>query len=104
MQSNLENKWSQLEKRLNLQSISEFIQHGGDIRVIDTRSFSERLESADKDLQVCLESTCGKEKADDILETIAVYSNICKGVYFALGMKAGAQIMLQLTGNIESDF
>jgi hypothetical protein len=98
-----ENKWSQLEKRLNLQSIGEFIRHGGDVTQIDTRSFTERLECADKDLHTYLENTCGKDKTYGILEMVAVYANIRADVYFALGMKAGAQITLQLTGNFESD-
>jgi len=101
--NNHENTWTQIEKRLNLQSISEFIRHGGDIPNVDKRNIAERLAAADKDLQEYLESICGKDKIEDILENIAVYANIHKDVYFTLGMKAGAQIIIQLTESLESD-
>ena len=102
--NNSESTWSQIEKRLNLQSIGEFIRYGGDISEIDKRGFAERLAGADKDLQEYIEPICGNDKADDMLEKIAIYENICKDIYFALGMKVGAQIIIQLTGNFESDF
>ena len=103
MQTNIKNQWSQIVKRLNLQSIGEFIRHGGNVAEVDTRNFTERLENADNDLRIYLENICGKDKTEDILEMIAVYSNIRNDVYFALGMKAGAQLTIQLTGDFESD-
>ena len=96
--------WSEIEKRLNLQSIGEFIRHGGDVTEVDKRGFTERLAAAEKDLQKYLENICGKDKTNGIVEKITVYTNLCKDVYFALGMKAGAQMILQLTGNLEADF
>ena len=101
---NYESKWSQMEKRLNLQSIGEFIQHGGDISEVDKRSFVERSETAYKKLQAYIENLCGTETAADILEATVVYAGIREDIYFSLGMKAGAQIMIQLTGNLEADF
>ena len=100
---NYDSKWSEMEKRLNLQSIGEFIQNGSDTEV-DKRGFAERLERANKDLRSYIENVCGKEKADDILENIIVYSNIVKDIYFSIGMKTGAQIIIKLTDNFESDF
>jgi len=35
MNNNFESRWSQMDKRLNLQSIGEFIQHGSDITEIN---------------------------------------------------------------------
>ena len=102
--SNSESKWSQIEKRLNLQSIGEFIRNGGNVTEVDKHGFTERLAGADKDLQEYIDSVCGKEKTENILENIAVYSNKLKDIYFSIGMKAGAQIIIQLTGNFEADF
>ena len=102
--NNTESQWSQIEKRLNLQSIGEFIQHGGDITEIDKHSFAERSDIAYKQLRTSLESICGKDMAQDILEQIAVYTGIREDIYIAIGMKAGAQIIIQLTSNFESDF
>lgn len=104
MQSNTESKWSQIDKRLNLQSIGEFIRHGGDVTQIDRQAFTERLAKADNDLRSYINKTCEHEKTEDIVEQIAVYSNILKDIYFALGMKTGAQIIIQLTSNFEADF
>ena len=103
MNNNSESKWAEMEKRLNLQSISEFVQNGGDIEV-DKRGFTERLEKAYKDLRSYIENACQKEKTDDILENIIVYSNIVKDIYFSVGMKTGTQIIIQLTGNFEADY
>ena len=98
-----ESRWSEMEKRLNLQSIGEFIQNGCDT-VIDRRGFTERLNKAQKDIRGYIENTCGVEKADEILENIVMYSTTVKDVYFSVGMKTGAQIIIQFTGNFESDF
>ena len=103
--NNSESKWSQLEKRLPLQSICKFIKHGNaDITEIDKRSFIEREESAYQVLEEYLENTFGKESAENILENITAYLHTREDIYFSLGMKAGAQIIIQLTGNFEADF
>jgi hypothetical protein len=101
---NYESKWSQMEKRLNLQSIGEFIQHGSDVLDVDKHNFIEREAIAYKKLQKGIEDTCGKEIAVDILEKVVIYSSIREDIYFSLGMKVGAQITIQLTGNLETDF
>ena len=100
---NDDNIWAQMEKRLNLQSISKFIKYGSVINEIDNRSFIEREETAYNNLQKYIEDTCGKEISDDVMENITEYSSIKEDIYFTLGMKAGAQIVTQLTGSLESD-
>ena len=102
-QTNSENKWSQIEERLNLQSIGEFIRTGTYIEV-ERSSFNERLERAYKLLRDYIEENCGNAKADDIIEYINNYSGIREDISFSLGMKAGAQLAIQLTGNFEADF
>ena len=103
--SNTESKWSQIEKRLNLQNIGKFIKHGsGDIAEIDKRSFIEREETAYQNLEEYLTAAFGKENAENIFENIAAYTGAREDIYFALGMKAGAQIIIQLTNNFEADF
>ena len=101
---NQESKWSQMEKRLNLQSIGEFIQHGSDVLEVDKHNFTDRSDTAYKELQKAIENICGKETAQDILDKIVIYSGIREDTYFSLGMKAGAQLVIQLTGNFEADF
>ena len=103
MNNDFESEWSAMEQRLNLQSIGEFIQTGGDAE-IDKRGFTERLEKAHKDLYDYIKNACGDDTADDITENIIVYSSTLKDVYFSLGMKTGAKIIIQLTNNFESDF
>jgi len=99
---NYENKWSQMEKRLNLQSISKFIRHGSIINEIDTHSIFEREEIAYNELQKYIEYTCGNEKSEEILENITAYSSVREDICFTLGMKAGAQIISQLTDDFET--
>jgi hypothetical protein len=104
MKNNIyESSWSQLEKRLNLQSISEFIRHGGDVPEVIKYSFNERISRADKTLQEYFENI-RTDKQEEISEKIAEYSNIMQDIYFTMGMKAGAQIIIQLTNNFETDF
>jgi len=102
-QSNFENRGSQIEERLNLQSIGEFIRTGTYTEV-DRSSFNERLDRAYKLLKEYIETNCGNDKADDIIEYINTYSGIREDISFSLGMKAGAQLAIQLTGNFEADF
>jgi hypothetical protein len=102
MSPNLENKWAQIEKRLNLQSISKFIKHGGIVSEIDSRTLAEREEEAYTNLQEYIENACGKEISEEIMENITAYSSVKEDMYFTLGMKAGAQLISQLTGSLES--
>ena len=99
-----DNRYSRIEKRLNLQNISEFIRNGGDITELDKHNFTEREKLAYENLETTIESVCGKDKVENIMEAVAVYSNICQSIYFTLGLKAGAQIIVQLTNNIDTDF
>jgi hypothetical protein len=101
---NIESKLAEMVERLNLQSIGEFIQHGSDVTKVDRHSFAERYNTAYKHLERAIENICGKEKAVAILEEVVVYAGIREDKYFSLGMKAGAQITIQLTNNMESDF
>ena len=104
MKNNInESRWSQLEKRLSLQSISKFIKHGSVINAIDTHSFIEREEAAYINLQKYIEDTCGIDISEDILENITAYSSVREDICFTLGMKAGAQIITQLIGSLETD-
>lgn len=105
MQSNTESKWSQIDKRLYLQNIVKFAKHGSvDISELDKRSFTEREELAYQSLEEYLETNFGKENAESIFENITAYVSTREDIYFALGAKAGAQIIIQLTSNFESDF
>ena len=99
-----DNIWSQMEKRLNLQSISKFIKYGSVINETDSHSFIEREEIAYNNLMKYIEDTCGKEISENIMENITAYSSVKEDIYFTLGMKAGARIVAQLTdNNLESD-
>ena len=101
---NCMSSWSQIEQRLNLQNIGEFLRTGGDITEIDRRGFTERKESAYKEMQEYLAKTCDKEKLADIMNKVAVYVGTREDIFFSLGMKTGAQLAIQLTTNLESDF
>jgi hypothetical protein len=103
MSTNLDSKWAQIEKRLNLQSISRFIKHGGIINKIDSRSFVEREEEAYISLQNYIVNACGKQISDEVMDNITAYSSVREDMYFTLGMKAGAQIITQLTASLESN-
>ena len=100
---NNDSRWSQIEKRLNLQSLGAFIRHGADT-FVDKHNFSDRMKTAYTELQEYVESVCGKEQAEDILTHVSDYSGTRDEIYFSLGMKAGAQLIIQLTNNFETDF
>ena len=99
-----ESNWSQIEKRLNLQSIGEFLRNGSDITEVDRHSFTERRDTAYNDLRAYIEKTCGNERLAGMVEKIAAYSIVIEDIYFSLGMKVGAQLTIKLTTNLESDF
>ena len=103
MSENLKNRWSQIEERINLQSIGEFIRTGR-CAGIEHNSFNERLDRAYKLLRDYIEDNCGKDRADDIIEYINTYSVIREDISFSIGMKTGAQLAVQLTENFEADF
>lgn len=98
-----ESRWSQILKRLNLQSIGEFIRHGGEVE-IQMLGFTEREERAFTELTKYLNQTVGEEKQENITEEIVRYCNVIEGIFFSLGMKVGAQLVIKLTDNLETDF
>lgn len=96
--------WSQIEKRLNLQSIGEFVRSGADVRKVDKFTFRQREEDAYTALLESLNGALGEETTKQILSVIENYVTVCENIYFSLGMKVGSQIMIKLTDNLEIDY
>jgi hypothetical protein len=100
---NLHSRFSQIEKRLNLQSIGEFIRNGSEVEV-DRHGFVEREAKAYDKLREAVSGVCGAENAEAVLRHIGDYAGVQEDIYFTLGMKVGAQIVVQLNSNFEADY
>lgn len=83
-------------KRANLQYIGNWIQVGTEIEQTDSANMEERAEKALKILKRELEKILSKESYQRGVEIARRYSNDCCDIYFNMGMKVGAKIMLQL--------
>jgi len=96
--------YSQMARRLNLQRISAFIRDGEDVPVLDKRSFEARENDAYGEVEAAIkELKLDEHTADDILSKVVAYMTTISDIYFALGMKAGATLVIKLTDNFETD-
>jgi len=94
--------YSNMQKRVNLQSVGAMIRDGSDAKV-NYSSFSERAERAYDNLKEQITKLCGEEKAIEIMEKVAEYTWAKDSISFSLGMKAGATLQVKLLDNFETD-
>ena len=98
-------KFDGLLRRANLNSLETFLLNGGEaLRESDMKTYSERLEKANKRLSVFLTSVCDDTNIEEydkisgeMYEQIAVYED----VYFEVGLIMGAKIAFQIRGKLE---
>ena len=96
--------YSQIARRLNLQRISAFIRDGEDVPVLDKRSFYVRENDAYSEVETAIkELKLDEHTTDEILSKVVAYMTTISDIYFALGMKAGATLVIKLTDNFEAD-
>lgn len=97
-------RFSQIEERLNLQDLGHHIRDGGDLGTLYQSSFEERENRAKEKLEEKLKSRFDESTVQELLSIIADFNLIDEDIYFSLGMKVGARLIILLTGNCESDF
>lgn len=97
-----ESYYSAIKNRINLQTIGEAILNGGEVSV-DLSSFEERGNRAFEKLENYLVEGYGQERAEKVIDEVTAYCAIIENIYFSLGMKAGATLLIKLTDNFETD-
>ena len=88
--------FTKMMKRANLQNIGNCIQVGTEIEQTDCSNMEERAEKALKILKREFEQIVPKESYQRGIEIARQFSNDSCDIYFNMGMKVGAKIMLQL--------
>lgn len=91
--------------RVNLQVLGTHIRDGAcRIKTYKTR-FSERLDQASRELnQEIIGLVKDRKISNKVQDAINLYESTIIDVYFALGMKSGAQLHAQLMGGFDKDF
>lgn len=84
-----------IRARAHLQNVKELLLYNTPICEVDTRSYGERLSQALKQLEQLVETACPEQK-EAIMEEALHCLTVAEDVYFELGMKAGANLELQL--------
>lgn len=98
-----ESFYSAIAKRLNLQSIGEYLFTGCDDLRVNYNNFREREANDFSALEKQIIELCGNDKKEKIIDSIMEYSEIAGEIKFSLGMKAGATLHCKLTDNFETD-
>lgn len=96
-------RFSEIKNRLNLQSIGHYILENDNLLTVEQSNFEERQQNAEKNLERELHNRFEDETVEKLLAIIEEYSSINDDIYFSLGMKVGAKILLLLTNNFETD-
>ena len=99
-----EGTWADIASRINLQCIGTLLRDGSARLKINKSNFKEREEEAYDALEFYLEQKFDKKTINALLTEIVNYSGVLTDIYFSLGMKAGATLVLKLTDNFEIDF
>lgn len=96
--------YSELYKRLNLQSIGHFIKEGHNLKEMNIISFAEREREAERELDKDLNKLLDEKATQEAYSTIIKYTSVKEEIQFSLGMKAGAKLTLLLTNESDHDF
>lgn len=96
--------YSEVPKRVNLQSLGYFIKEESTLNDIHRSSFSQREQDAEHKLYDELHEFLDIETTDKIYSAIIPYTSIKEEIQLSLGMKIGAKLALLLTDNSEYDF
>ncbi len=91
---------SEIFERLDLQSLREFLLHGIEPCKIDSRSYLERLETAEKKMRKLIHTKCPKlEKDEKIMSSILAYASQTEDVYMEIGLQCGFILAMQILKN-----
>lgn len=96
--------YSEIEKRLNLQSLGDFLRWGADRCLLDHACYQTREDAADRRIKEYVASHLGEESTGKLMDAIYEYAYDLEDIHFSLGMKTGAKLALLLTDGFESDF
>ena len=87
---------NEIFKRLDLQSIREFLLHGAEGLEISNQSYEQRIRNAEKISFQQLEKRFSKEEYDEIIADIYDFAGIVENVYTEIGMICGAVLIKNL--------
>lgn len=94
---------SSMKRRLNLQTIGNYIRDGGNKVVVSNDSFQNREAAAFAKLEKWLTEKYGEEEVNEMRPNMNAYISVVQEIHFSLGMKAGATLHCKLTDNFETD-
>jgi len=99
------NRGLSIEHRLRLQSLSYFIYNGDRLNVCgkNTGNFKVREQLAYVCLEKSIHKICGEELSEQIEDIIGCYFDTKNQIYFNIGMKAGATLIVNLTKDFDND-
>ena len=97
-------RYSGIKQRLNLQSISNFIYSGSTLNYIDKNNYKVREQLAYNNLQKAINDICGDEHNEELEQIINEYFYTFDQIYFNMGMKSGATLIVNLTKNFDNDW
>ncbi|MCI8364397.1 MAG: hypothetical protein HFG34_05550 [Eubacterium sp.] len=97
------NHFEDMLQRANLQNISDLFQMGCIKTELDSENLEEREDEAVKVLEQKLENLVSGSFYNEVVQTAMEYANDCCGIYFTVGMKAGAKVIFQLLNDSLKD-
>lgn len=87
-------------KRLDIQSIREYLMSGTDLVKKDNRSYEDRvLTQEDNILKVLRSNFPDNTEYDDVTDMVLAYGNTSKEVYMEIGIQCGFILAKQLLFN-----
>ena len=93
---------SEIFKRLDIQSIREFLLHGVEENEIDTRSYIERIKASEKGMFHMLHSKFpDDEEYENVSGPVLDYTNTIQNVYMEIGMQCGFVLVMQIMEKFE---
>jgi len=99
-----DDKDAKSQDRINLQTLGAFIRNGDHRKKLDKDSFAQREQKAYDKLEHELKKYMNEEELAAIENSLSHYSAVKEEIQFTLGMRAGAELILQLTSNQDYDY
>lgn len=91
-----------MQKRINVQSIAGYIR-GLPTDDLEEESFQKREDQALDILKEILDEHVPKGSHIPIIDGTMEYGNVMMDIYFSMGIKVGAKLMVQLLNERDDD-
>ena len=90
-------------ERVNLSALAESLIYGTCVENSSNDDYEQRMKTVESELAEQLDQLLSNDTAEEVQEIVFQFFSMANGIYFELGMKAGAMLQRQLLEGLPDD-